>query len=225
MADVGAERRMEPHAAGVAQRRRTRTRSRGRRPRTRSRSARRTGACSSSRSTRPASRRSCRSGPRDGPATAAPCRRRSSLATASRRTARYRSTNRPTSASRGSLSRASPARLRFSQCPMRSASNDAGPADAAFEEEEPQLGEPLAHAAEEQRLAHRVRRGREVTDVVEDGVRDRVVEGRALAGPMERGRRRRARGTSPTPGRSRARCRCRTCRRATNPSSAVGRFT
>ena len=60
-----------------------------------------------------------------------------------------------------------------------------GPADTALEEQEPELGKALAHATEEERLADRGRRGREVPDVVVDGVGDRVVERRPFAGGVE----------------------------------------
>ena len=56
------------------------------------------------------------------------------------------------------------------------------PGDTALEEREPQLGEPVGNAGEEQRPGHRLARGREHADVVPD-----VARGRRPAPPARRG--------------------------------------
>ena len=60
-----------------------------------------------------------------------------------------------------------------------------GPADAAFEEREPQRRETVHHAAEEQRPAQRFARGRERTDVIRHVTRRRRTRTPAHAGGVE----------------------------------------
>ena len=92
---------------------------------------------------------------------------------ASRRTCASAARTGPSRRGRGRGSPCSASRLRFSQCSTMSTSRRAGPADAALEEGDVELGEAPGHPAEEQRLAQPVHPLGEEADVVEDVAADR----------------------------------------------------